>query len=208
MRHLLGIVAAVLFTGAGGAHSKDSGFCSSRTTEAYHSPKCNWGWVVRDPHRVEGVKIRHEPSYHTYSRWMLGDHAYIFAYRDIDQHPEDMVVDIYLASHTHYKLVGSVQHLGEIITRVFTARVTGTAIPDVVLREDCGELECVVVVRFSDETAKQVFSYGDRIIEVRQQPKPAIIATSRIANVVEEFAWDSHAEKFRKIEQHPLRTAQ
>ena len=208
MKLLIGIVAAALFTTAGGAQSKDSAFCSSRTTEAYHSPKCDWGWVVHDPHRVEDVKIPHEPQYHTYSRWMLDGRTYIFAYRDIDQQPEDMVADIYLARDTHYKLVGSIQHLGEIVTGVSRARLTGAVLPDIVFREDCGELQYVVVVRLSDETAKQVFSYGDRIIDVREQPKPVIIATSKIANLVEQFAWDPQAKKFLKIKQHPWRKDQ
>lgn len=183
-------------------------FCASRTTEAYHSPKCNWGWVVHDPHRAADVKIPHDPSYHTYSRWMLGDRAYVFAYRDIDQLPEDMAADIYLARDTQYKLVGSIQHLGEIVAGVSEARLTGAVLPDVVFREDCGELQCVVVVRFSDETAKEVFWYGASQMEIAIQPKAMIVAKSRVANVVEEFAWDPQAEKFRKIEQHPWRKAQ
>jgi hypothetical protein len=158
--------------------------------------------VVHDPNRVDHVKIPHKPPYHTYSQWVLGDQTYIFAYRDIDQQPEDMVAGIYLLSGAHYKLVGSIEHLGEIVTGVLTATLTGAALPDVVFREDCGELHCVVVVRFSDQTAKQIFSFGDRIIELRQQPKATIIATSRIANQVQEFAWDPRTEKFRKIEQH------
>ena len=40
-----------------GAQSQESNFCASRTTAAYHSPKCNWGWVVHEPNRIEGVKI-------------------------------------------------------------------------------------------------------------------------------------------------------
>lgn len=202
MSLLAAIVASVLFTASAGAQSKVSGFCASRTTEAYHSPKCGWGWVVHDPHRVEDVKIPHEPQYHTYSRWMLDGRTYIFAYRDIDQQPADMAADIYLAEGDRYKLVGSIEHMGEIVTGVSEAKLTGGPLPDIVFREDCGELKCVVVVRFFDEAAKQVFSYGDRTIEVRQEPKPVIIATSRIANLVEEFAWDPRSEKFRKIEQH------
>jgi len=208
MNLLIAIIAAALFTSAGGSQSKNSAFCSSRTTEAYHSPKCDWGWVVHDPHRVEDVKISHAPQYHTYSRWMLEGHTYIFAYRDIDQQPGDMAADIYLAKDNNYKLVGSIQHLGEIITDVSEARLTGAILPDIIFREDCGELQCVVVVRFSDETAKQVFSYGDGLIEVLQQPKPEIIATSKVANLVEQFAWDPETEKFRKIEQYPLRKTQ
>src|SRR5436309_11791298 len=76
-------------------------FCASRTTAAYHSPKCDW-FVVNDPHRIENVEIHHEPSYHTYSRWVLDGRTYFFAYRDIDDQPEDIVADIYLAGDTGY----------------------------------------------------------------------------------------------------------
>jgi hypothetical protein len=203
MKLLACIVAAVLFTASAGAQSKESAFCASRTTEAYHSPKCDWGWVVHDPHRVEDVKIPHEPQYHTYSRWMLNGHTYntyIFAYRDIEQQPSDMAADIYVADGDRYKLVGSVEHLGEIVTGVSDARLTGAVLPDIVFREDCGELQCVVVVRFSDETARQVFRYGASKIDVLSEPKPVIVARSKLANQVEQFAWDPQAEKFRKIE--------
>src|SRR6266481_2167873 len=204
-----GIVAVAFFSVAGGAQNKGSDFCSSRTTEAYHSPKCDWGWIVHDPQRVEDVTIPHKLPYHTYSRWVLDGHTYDFAYRDIVEYrPNDMAADIYLASGNRYKVVGSVPHLGEIVTGVFTARLTGAALPDVVFRESCGELQCVVVLRFSDETAEQVFSYGDRIIDVLQQPKPVIEATSKIANLVEQFAWDSQSKKFQKIGQHPWRKAE
>lgn len=201
MRVLVGIVAAVLLTASAGAQSNESGFCASRTTAAYHSPKCDWGWVVHDPHRVEDVKIPHDPQYHTYSRWLLEGHAYIFAYRDIDQQPSDMAADIYVAKSGGYTLVGSVEHLGEIVTGVSEATLTG-AVPDILFREDCGQLHCVVVVRFFDQTAKQVFRYGASKLDVVSEPKPMIVATSQLANQVEQFAWDPQTEKFRKIKQH------
>lgn len=202
MRLLIGIVAGALFTAAVGAQNKDSAFCSSRTTEAYHSAKCDWGWVVHDPRRVEDVKIPHEPLYHTYSRWVLDSQSYILAYRDIDHRPDDMAADVYLATGNRYKLVGSVQHLGEIVTEVFDARLSGAILPDVVFREDCGELQCVVVVRFSGETANQVFWYGASKVEVTTQPKPMIVARSSLPNLVEEFAWDLKSGKFVKIRQY------
>jgi len=196
MKLLTGIVAAALFTAGAGAHSKKSDFCASRTTEAYHSPKCDWRWVVHDPHRVEDVQIQHEPLYHTYSRWVLDGQTYVFAYRDIDRRPDDMAADVYLANGDRYKLVGSVEHLGEIVTGVSEVRLTGAFLPDVVFREDCGQLNCVVVVRFSDETARQVFRYGASKIDVLSEPKPMIVATSKIANQIQQFAWET--EKRRK----------
>jgi hypothetical protein len=199
MKLLIGIAAAALFAVSVGAQNKESSFCASRTTEAYHSPKCDWGWVIHDPHRVEEVKIPHEPQYHTYSRWMLKGHTYILAYRDIDQQPSDMAADVYVADGDRYKLVGSVEHLGEIVTGVSEARLTG-AVPDILFREDCGQLQCVVVVHFSDETARQVFRYGASKLDVVSKPKPMIVATSKLAKEVEQFAWDPQTEKFRKIE--------
>ncbi len=200
-------IVAVLLTSAA-AQREDSDFCGSRTTLAYHSPKCDWGWVVHDPNRVENLRIPHKPPYHTYSRWTLDDGRYVFAYRDIDQQPSDMAADIYLASDTHYKLIGSVQHLGEIVTGVFTARLTGAALPDVVFREDCGELQCIVVTRFSDKTAKQVFWYGATEIEITKEPTPMIIARSNISNLVEEFAWKSKAGTFVKTREYAWRKTQ
>jgi hypothetical protein len=180
-------------------------FCSSRTSAAYHSPNCDWGWVVHDPNRVENMKIPHKPPYHTYSRWILGDQTYILAYRDIDQQPDDMAADIYLMSGSHPKLVGSVRHLGEIVTNVSTEKLTGASLPDVVFREDCGELKCVNVLRFSGDTARSVFNYAASTIDITSAPQPAIVATSNIANLVEKFAWDRQSEKFARIEKRSSR---
>ncbi len=115
MKLTVGIaVIVVAATGALVANAQ-ADFCSSRTPEAYHSPKCDWGWVVNDPHRVERLKIPHEPSYHTYSRSVLDGRTYVFAYRDIDQKPDDMAADVYLAVGNRHKLLGSIQHLGEMM---------------------------------------------------------------------------------------------
>jgi hypothetical protein len=172
-------------------------FCASRTTEAYHSAKCDWGWVVHDPRRVTDVKISHVPKYHTYSRWVLGDQTYILAYRDMDNSPDDMAADIYRADDGGRKLIGSVQHLGEIITDVFDAKLTGTAIPDVVFRLACGTLQCIIVVRFSNEKPQEVFRHGASKIEIFPRPKPMIVANTKHA-VVEQFVWDVKGEKFSR----------
>lgn len=187
--------------------TEQTGFCASRTPQALHSPQCKWAFVVQDPHRVNDVKIPHEPVYHTYSQWVLGGQTYIFAYRDIEQQPEDMMVDIYLAGNRGYKRVGNVEITG-MVTRVFTAKLTGDNVPDVVFGYEGGELHYLTVVRVSGGEARQVFRYGASTMDVVSQPKPMILATSRVANLVEQFAWDPQTEKFRKIEQHPLRKTQ
>jgi hypothetical protein len=199
------MIVATLLLGcayAQGPQKKETGFCASRTPLALHSPRCKWAFVVGDPHQVANVKIPHEPIYHTYSRWVLGDKTYIFAYRDIDQQPEDMAADIYIARDARYKLVGSIRHLGEIVTGVFEAKLTGSSLPDIVFREDCGELQCLVVVRFSNGTPRQVFWYGASIMHVVTHPRPLIIAKSSIPRLVEEFAWDPKSGKLVKIRQY------
>jgi hypothetical protein len=206
MKLLTCIVVAVLFTASAGAQGIES-FCASRTPQALHSPECKWAFVVQDPHRVNDVKIPHEPIYHTYSRWVLGDQTYIFAYRDMDQQPEDMMVDIYLAANGEYKRVGNVEITG-MVTGVFTAKLTGDNVPDVVFQYEGGELHYLTIVRLSGGTARQVFRYGASTIDVLSQPKPVIKATSKVANLVEQFAWDPQAEEFRKIDQHPWRETQ
>jgi hypothetical protein len=198
MKLLLAFIVAGFLPVAGESQNNAAGFCSSRTTEAYHSPKCNW-WEVHDPGRVDDVKLPHHPRYHTYSRWMLGDRTYVFAYRDIDQQPSDMAVDIYAVEGSKYRLVLTIQHLGEIITGVITAKMTGARVPDIVFKEECGELHCIVVVRFAAGKPKQVFSYAASSIDLRDAPKPLIVAESKIANTVEQFAWDARSEQFRKI---------
>jgi len=148
MNRLITIVLAaitVLLTSAV-TYGKQSDYCASRTTEAYHSPKCNWGFVVKDPHRIEGVRIPHKPSYHTYSLWVLGSRRYVFAYRDIGGQPDDMVVDIYRAGNGRYALLGNARITG-IVTDVSTARLTGSGLPDVVFRFEGGQLQYLEIVR-------------------------------------------------------------
>ena len=138
------------------------------------------------------------PPYHTYSRWVLGGQTYIFAYRDINQQPEDMAVDIYIAKGGDYKRVGTARIPG-VVTSVSTERLTGGILPDVVFRLQSGELQWIEVVRFFNRTARQVFWYGASKIDVMTQPKPMIVAKSSIPNLVQEFAWDSESGKFVKI---------
>jgi hypothetical protein len=200
---IVAVVASVLLT-SGVARNIDADFCSSRTTEAYHSPKCDWGWVVHDPKRVENVTIPHKPAYHTYSHWVLDGGTYIYCLRRHRLHPQRYGGVVYLANGDRYKLVGSVQHLGEIVTGVFAARLTGAALADVVFQTECGELQCIDIIDFSDgAAAREVFSYGASTIEVVSQPKPLIVARSSIANVVEEFIWDPKSSKCVKIRQYP-----
>jgi len=146
---------ALLSASLGLPQSDDATFCASRTTAAYHSPKCDW-FVVKDPNRIEGLEIQHEPSYHTYSRWVLDGRTYVIAYRDIDYQPEDIVADIYLAVDNGYKLVGRARIFG-LVTDVSTARLTGGELPDIVFRFLGGQLQYIVIVRLSRETAREVF---------------------------------------------------
>ena len=177
-------------------------FCSSGTSEAYHSPNCGWGFVVHDPHRVEDVSIPHKPAYHTYSRWALNGHTYVFGYRDIDQQPEDMAVDIYLATDgSGLQLIGSTRIPG-LLTDVSTARLTFGILPDVVFYLQSGELTWLEVVRITDQQAKEVFWYGASQIDISVEPTPTIVAKSRLANRIEQFAWDSHSQKFKKVREY------
>jgi len=209
MKLVLAIVVALLpcHAKAQQQQTEQAGFCESRTPQALHSPKCELAFVVQDLHRTDNVKIPHEPVYHTYSRWELDGRAYIFAYRDIDQRPDDMMADIYLAASGGYKRIGSIEITG-MVTGVSTANLTGGNVPDILFQYEGGELHYLTIVRLSGGRVQQVFRYGASAIDVLSQPKPVIEATSKVANLVEQFAWDPHAAKFRKIEQHPFRTSQ
>jgi hypothetical protein len=197
------VVAVLLVASGAAAQSNVSKFCASRTTAAYHSPKCDWGWVVHDPNRVEDVKIPHRPPYHTYSRWKIGGGTYILAYRDIDMQPDDMEADVYLAREAHYKLVGRVPRLTQVVTGVFTARLTGGILPDLVFRLDSGELHWMAVVRFPKGKAKEVFWYGTSEMEIVTHPKPAILAKSSLPNLVQEFRWDPKSSRFVLVHERP-----
>lgn len=201
------LILALLFGIPATAQDKQVEFCSSRTTEAYHSPKCDW-YVVRDPQRVADVKIPHKPPYHTYSRWVFAGRKYVFAYRDIDYQPEDMVADIYLTRDTGYQRVGSLRITG-LVTDVSTASLTEGPSPDVIFRFACGQLQCLNVLRFSSNgAARKVFWYGASTIEILSEPKPTIVAKSKLANVVEEFVWEPETNKFRKVSQHVWQKSQ
>ena len=187
------------------APAKQSEFCDSLTTEAYHSPKCNQ-YVVHDPKRVDDIKIPHSPTYHTYSRWALGDQTVVLAYRDVDKDPMDMVADAYLASGGKYEFLGSAKIPG-MVTDVSSAELTGGDLPDIVFHFDGGQLKYVGIFRFSKGKAKDVFQYAASKIEVSTEPKPKIVATSKLSNMVEEFAWDSHSQEFTTISKRPWHKA-
>jgi hypothetical protein len=187
------------------APAKQSESCDSFTTEAYHSPKCNQ-YVVHDPKRADDIKIPHSPPYHTYSRWALGDQTVVLAYRDVDKDPTDMVADAYLANGGKYEFLGSAKIPG-MVTDVSSAELTGGDLPDIVFHFDGGQLKYVDVLRFSKGKAQNVFQYAASKIEVSTEPKPKIVATSKLSNVVEEFAWDSRSQEFRTTSTRPWHKA-
>jgi hypothetical protein len=198
------IVAVTLIT-AVVPQEKEADVCSSRTVLAYHSPQCNWGYVVRDPNRAEDVKIEHDPPYHTYSRWRIVKETYVFAYRDIDGQPDNMVADIYKMRGVTYKLIGNVRIPG-IVSDVSTASLTGGELPDVIFRFKGGQLQYVDIVRFTDGTAQQVFQYGASTIRILCKPKPMIEATSKVADMTEQFTWDFRKKEFKKVRYQKLKT--
>jgi hypothetical protein len=179
---------------------KVSEFCSSYTTAAYHSPQCDL-WVVHDPNRVEDVKILHRPAHHTYSRWTVGDQAYILAYRDVDHQPSDMVADIYLVSEARNNLIGNIR-VYDAISDVLEMRLTGGDVPDLLFRSSCGQLECVFVLHFEDGKAQRVFQYAASKIEIMGGKTPEIAAKSKLANLVQEFAWDPKAKEFKETREY------
>jgi hypothetical protein len=184
---------------------KVSEFCSSWTTAAYHSPQCDL-WVVHDPNRVEDVKIAHHPEYHTYSRWTLGEHAYILAYRDVDFQPSDMVADVYLAGSTGNSLAGKIS-IYDIVSDVSLVKLNGGETPALAFRASCGQLECVFVLHFAEGKAQEVFQYAASKIEVLDGDIPEIVAKSRLSNLVEAFAWDSKLNEFKKIREYRWHSA-
>jgi hypothetical protein len=179
---------------------KVSEFCSSHTTAAYHSPQCDL-WVVHDPNRVEGVKILHRPAYHTYGRWILGGQTYILAYRDVDYQPADMVADIYVAEDGRNSLVGKIS-VYDVVSDVSPLKVTGGEGNDLVFRSSCGQLECVFVLHFAEGKAREVFKYAASKIEIVDGTTPKIVAKSSLANLVEEFVWDSRAKEFKQSKEY------
>jgi hypothetical protein len=177
--------------------------CSSRDALTYHSPRCNWGYVVRDPNRTDNITIDHDPPYHTYSRWVLNNETYVFAYRDVDGQPDDMIADIYETRNPGYKLIGDVRIPG-IVSNVSFARLTGGELPDVVFRFQGGELQYVDVVRFAAGSAQEVFQYGASTIKIISKPKPMIEAESKKAGLSERFAWNSSTMKFARVDKRKL----
>lgn len=179
-----------------------SDLCDQRTTEAYHSPLCKDNWVVQDPNRVDDVQISHEPPYHTYSSWVVDKQTYIFAYRDIDYDPNDMVTDIYLIKDSSYIPVGIIKIPG-YVTNVFTAKLTSKEFQDVFFRSDAGKLQYISIVKLTDGKAEKVFEYGASEIEVKNEGTPMILAKAKTSNIIEQFLWDSTANKFFLAKKFP-----
>jgi hypothetical protein len=161
---------------------------------------------VHDPKRADDIKIPHSPRYHTYSRWAFGDQIVVLAYRDVDNDPKNMAADAYLADGGKYRFLGSAKIPG-MVTDVSSADLTGGDLPDIVIQFDGGQLKYVDVLRFSKGKAQDVFQYAASKIEVSTEPKPKIVATSKLSNVVEEFAWDSRSQEFTTISKRPWHKA-
>ena len=179
----------------------DERFCSQRTTAVYHSPKCGWGYVVHDPRRVEDVSIRHDPPFHTYSRWVLRGKTYIFAYRDVDNRPDDMRVDIY-PENGQGKIVACITITG-LETHVSSANLTGKDSQDIVFKYLGGELQYLSIVRFTNTSVKDAFDCAATAIDILLQPEVKIVAKYSIANNVKEFIWDGASNNFVKHQEFP-----
>jgi hypothetical protein len=179
----------------------DEQTCSQRSTATYHSPKCGWGYVVNDPGRIEDVTIPHDPPYHTYSRWVIRARTYIFAYRDVDNRPDDMRVDIY-QGNAGGKVVASIAITG-LETHVFSANLTGRDSSDIIFKYMGGELQYLSIVRFADDSIKDVFDCAASTIDILPGPEPKIVARYNVANVVREFVWRGASDKFVKAREFP-----
>lgn len=179
-----------------------SNFCDEKTTEAYHSPLCKKSWVVKDPNRVVDVHIVHDPFYHTYSRWIIDKQTYIFAYRDIDYDPNDMVADIYLVKNNSYIPVGIIEIPGYVVN-VFTAKLTSKGFQDVSFRSDAGKLQYISIVRLTEGKAEKVFEYGASEIEVKNEDNPLILAKAKTSNIIEQYIWDYANNKFILTKKFP-----
>jgi len=201
MKSFVIMASAIFFSTATRSQVNTSEFCSSRTTEAYHSPKCDW-YVVQDPRRVEEVRISHKPAYHTYSRWELDGHSYVLAYRDIEHQPQEMAVDVYAETGSEHKLIGMLRIAG-VVKGVSAENLTGSAFPEIVFRVDSGELKYIDVLHLSEGKAREIFWYGASEIEILSIPTPRVVAKSRLANVVEEFTWDSRLAEFKRLREYP-----
>src|SRR3974390_111740 len=180
-------------------------FCSGFTAAAEHSPQCD-EFVVHDPGRVENLKIPHKPAYHTYSRWEFEGQIYILAYRDVDHHPMDMVVDVYLSDPEGYKRIGGMP-VYDLVRSVSVMRLTGDAGPDFVFETDTGQLKSIFVLLINKGKATKVFEYGASRMRIVDGEKPKIVAESWLANSVQEFAWDEKAQEFREVRSYRLRKA-
>jgi hypothetical protein len=118
-----------------------------------------------------------------------------------------MMADVYLVASSGDKLVGSIRIAG-VVSGVSTEKLTGSAIPDIVFRVESGQLRYIDVLRFSEGKAKEVFWYGASEMETATEPKPMIMARSKLSNLVEEFAWDSKSSKFIKTREYAWHKAQ
>lgn len=202
----IGVAALLLGPPTGAAVPPPDGqSCSERTTATYHSPKCGWGYVVDDPGRLENISISHDPPYHTYSRWVIRGRAYIFAYRDVGNRPDDMRVDIY-RERDQNRIAATIAITG-LETHVFSTNMTGPDSSDIVFRYLGGELQYVTIMRFTDDSIKDVFDCVASSIDISPWPKSKIVARYRISNIVKEFVWGSASDSFVKTAEFPWRSS-
>jgi len=180
-----------------GQETGSKSFCSSRTTAAYHSPECGFIWVVRDPNRISDIHIDHSPEYHTYSRWVISGMEYVLAYRDIDNDPANIALDLYRSSGARYSQIGSLT-IGAPISKVQALALVPKQGEQLVIFSQCGQLHCIDIVQVRDDQAKELFEYAGTTIVVRTGRLPSIVATSKSAGLTEQFTWSEVHQQFVK----------
>ncbi len=170
--------------------------------DSYHSNaiggetvNCGSECIVNDINKSCKIKIRHIPSYHTYSSWLIEGKNYIIAYRDKSDQQCDIEADIYTIINSKRKLIGTVAIIG-YINNVYAYKATSNKTHDIVFEYSAGMLNYMSIVRLVNNTAKTVFEYGASEISIIEGVVPTIIAKSNAYKVEERFIWDQSRNRF------------
>jgi hypothetical protein len=186
------LVSLILFSQVGLAVD-----CAKRTTDALHSPECNFGYVVSDPGKVAKSDIRHDPPYHTFSDWKVGEHRLLIAYFDQDNDPTNVVAVIYERRTSGLRKLGSVP----VFSKVDDVRGINDAEHSLVglaFFSQSGQLQILRIFKFAGDTGSIVFDDGGSTVHLLDISPPTVEIVGQSSGN-RRYKWNAKRLRFERV---------
>jgi hypothetical protein len=181
--------------------------CSQNTPETLHSDSCPNSLVESDEGKIASLHLRHNPPYHTYSRWNVSSQNYILAYWDEENDLLGLYADLYSenrdsSGHSTYAKMATIPAY-ERVERVLTSDLVGDGRQQLIILSEMGQLESIRVVNIDGSRARIVLDTAGTAVKIVNKPNAAVLVYSKTANQTEVFEWVTQVKKFKRIATKP-----